>query len=358
VSERAAVRVRTGGATLRGRELGARLRELRAAAGLTGEHVAARMGRAHSTLSRWENGGLTPRPPDVAFMLELYGIQGAEREALLRSAHGAREREDWELDASVKVADYVRMEGRAWKVETFHNGAVPGLLQTPAYAREIVRAWDPGATQLQVERWVGVRIARQERLTGDDPLQLSAVIAEGALRVAVGGAAVMRAQLKRLVDVAAQPNVELRVLPFAAGAHGSMTGTFTILRLRDEQDVATIATRGGDVYYEDVEPFAQALRRLTAVAVPHRKSVAMIAAMRRDFDTSKRPTDVPDLSSEAWRKSSHSQSENDCVEAAFLRDGGVAIRHSKDPGGSVLRYTCREWEAFLKGAKGGEFDLS
>ena len=358
MNERAAVRVRTGGATLRGRELGARLRELRSAAGLTGEEVVTRMGRAHSTLSRWENGSLTPRPPDVAFMLDLYGVEDPEREALLRAARGAREGEHWELDASVKVADYARMEHRAWKVETFYNGAVPGLLQTPAYAREIIRAWDPGATAQQVERLVAVRIARQRRLAGEDPLELSTVIAEGALRVAVGGAEVMRAQLRRLVDVAAQPNVELRVLPFAAGAHGSMTGTFTILRLRDEHDVATIATRGGDVYYEDVEPFAQALRRLTAVALPHRKSVAMIARMRRDFDTSERPTDGPDLSGAAWRKSSHSQSENDCVETAVLPGGGVAVRDSKNPGGSVLRYTRGEWEAFLEGAKDGEFDPS
>lgn len=283
VSERAAVRVGTGGATLRGRELGARLRELRANAGLTGEDVATRMGRAHSTLSRWENGELVPRVPDVFFMLDLYGVQNPERDALLRSARGARERDDRELDASVKVADYARMEGRAWKVETFYNGAVPGLLQTPDYAREIIRAWNPAATSQQIERLASIRIARQRRLTEDGPLQLAAVISEGALRVAVGDTEVMRAQLKRIVDVAARPNVDIRVLPFAAGAHGGMTGTFTILRFHDEQDVATISTRGGDVYYEDVEPFAQALRRLTAAALPQRKSAAMIAGMRRDF---------------------------------------------------------------------------
>lgn len=283
MSQRVAVRVGTGDITIRGRELGARLRELRAAAGLRGEDVAVRMGRAHSTLSRWESGRLTPRVPDVCFMLDLYGVHDAERDALLRHAQGASERKDWEVDASVKVADYARMEGRAWKVETFYNGAVPGLLQTPDYAREILRAWDPAATPQQVERWVSVRTARQRRLTEADPLQLSTVIGEGALRVSVGGPEVMRAQLKRIVDVAAQPNIELRILPFAAGAHGSMTGTFTILRFHDDQDVATIATRGGDVYYEDVEPFAQTLRRLTAAALPQRKSVAMIAAMRRDF---------------------------------------------------------------------------
>jgi hypothetical protein len=93
----------------------------------------------------------------------------------------------------------------------------------------------------------------------------------------------MRTQLKRVVDVAAQPNVEVRILPFAAGAHAGMTGTFSILRCHDDQDVATFETRGGDLYFEDVEPFAQALRRLTAAALPQRKSVAAIAAMRRDF---------------------------------------------------------------------------
>ncbi len=74
-----------------------------------------------------------------------------------------------------------------------------------------------------------------------------------------------------------------------------------------------------------------------------------------------RPTrgaELLDLSGVAWRTSSHSQGEGACVEAAFLPDGGVAVRHSKDPDGSVLVYTPGEWVAFLKGAKDGEFDLA
>jgi transcriptional regulator with XRE-family HTH domain len=283
VNQRVAVRVGTGGATLRGRQLGVRLRELRDGAGLTGEEVARRMGRAHSTLSRWETGGLIPRPPDVYFMLDLYGVDGAEREALLRAVQDARKREDWEVDVAVKVIDYVWMESRAWKVETFYDSVVPGVLQTPDYAREVLRAWDPAATPQHIERTLAARIARQQRLTAEDQLQLSAVIGEGALRLRVGGPEVMRAQLKQLVDLAAEPGIELRVLPFATGAHAGMTGTFTILRFRDDQDVATVETRGGDIYLEDVEPFAQALRRLSAAALPQRKSVAMIAAMRREF---------------------------------------------------------------------------
>ncbi|MGI9099764.1 MAG: DUF397 domain-containing protein [Solirubrobacteraceae bacterium] len=67
---------------------------------------------------------------------------------------------------------------------------------------------------------------------------------------------------------------------------------------------------------------------------------------------------VPDPSDASWRRSSFSQDGGQCVETAFLPDGGVALRHSRDPEGSVLIYTRREWDAFLKGAKDGEFDLA
>jgi transcriptional regulator with XRE-family HTH domain len=260
-----------------------RLRELRTAAGLTGEEVASRMGRAHSTLSRWETGGLIPRVPDVYFMLDLYGVQDKERDALLRSAQEVREREDWEVDVAVEVADYAWMEGRAWKVEAFQDSVVPGLLQTSDYARAVLRAWDPAATPQQIERTLAARLVRQRRLSGGNPLQLAVVIGEGALRLLVGGPDVMRAQLRHLVALAAEPGIALRVLPFEAGAHAGMTGPFKILRFHDDPDVATVETRGGDVYLEDVEPFAQALRRLTAAALPQRKSLAMIAVMRREL---------------------------------------------------------------------------
>jgi hypothetical protein len=70
-----------------------------------------------------------------------------------------------------------------------------------------------------------------------------------------------------------------------------------------------------------------------------------------------RQADGADLSGATWRRSSFSQ-DGECVEAAFLLDGGVALRHSNDPEGSVLIYTRGEWDAFLKGAKDGEFDLT
>ena len=200
----------------------------------------------------------------------------------MRSTQEAREREDWEVDVSVAVADYAWMEGRAHKVETIQESVVPGLLQTTDYAREVL-PMDPSATPQQIERTLAARIVRQRRLADEDPLALAAVIGEGALRLLVGGPEVMRAQLKHLVDVAAQPNVGVRILPFATGSHAGMTGPFTLLRFREDQDVATIETRGGDVYMEDVQPFARALRRVSSAALPQRKSLAMIAAIRREL---------------------------------------------------------------------------
>jgi hypothetical protein len=209
--------------------------------------------------------------------------QRSHRDGELVASLLVAQREDWEVDVSVAVADYAWMEGRAWKVEAFQDSVLPGLLQTPDYAREVLRALDPAATAQRIERTLAARIARQRRLTAEEPLQVSAVIGEGALRLLVGAPEVMRAQLKHLVDLAAEPSVALRVLPFTTGAHAGITGPFKILRFHEEQDVATVETRGGDVYLEDVEPFAQALRRLRAAALPQRKSLAMIAAMRREL---------------------------------------------------------------------------
>jgi hypothetical protein len=65
----------------------------------------------------------------------------------------------------------------------------------------------------------------------------------------------------------------------------------------------------------------------------------------------------PDLTGVTWRRSSRSVKRKGCVEAAFLADGRVAIRDSKNRAGPALVYTRREWDAFLEGAKDGEFDV-
>ncbi len=91
----------------------------------------------------------------------------------------------------------------------------------------------------------------------------------------------MRAQLRHLLDCAASRTVELRVVPFAAGAHPGSVGSFSILRFRDDRDLAHVITRAGDIYVEDPEQFTQTMRRIKRVALSQRESVAMIAALSK-----------------------------------------------------------------------------
>lgn len=280
--EPAVFRVGINRATMRGRWLGAQLREYREAAGFKGAQVADRIARSAATLSRWESGDLLPRPAEVHYMLELYGVRGDERDALVRHAEEAQRSGVLEVDVSVALADHVWLETRAWKVETFQNAVLPGLLQTADYAREILVAWNPAATSERIERATNARAARQRRLTDEQPLQLFAILDEAVLRRPIGGPDMMRAQLRYLLERAALPNVEIRVLPAAAGAHASLTGPFDIVRFRDEQELVYLETRGGSMYLDRPEPFADALRRLEAVTLSEKKSIAMLVAVEKE----------------------------------------------------------------------------
>jgi transcriptional regulator with XRE-family HTH domain len=271
------LRVGIDHATMRARWLGARLREHRRAAGLKGAEVAKRVGRSHGTLSKWETGDLIPRPSELYYMLEIYGVRDEERDTLMRRGEEARKPGFSEVDVTISLGDHIWLESRAWRIETFQTAVVPGLLQTPEYTREVLMAWLPTATSERIERTIAARELRQRRLTGEDPLELSAVLDEAVLRRPVGDAETARAQLRFLVERAALPNVDLRVVPFAAGAHAGLNGAFDVLHFRDEDDLVFVETRGGVMYLEGADPFATALRGLEADALPAQESLAMIA---------------------------------------------------------------------------------
>jgi transcriptional regulator with XRE-family HTH domain len=273
------LRVGIDRATMRGRWLGTRLREHREAAGLKGVEIAERIGRSAGTISKWETGDLIPRPAEMYYMLELYGVRDEERDRLMRQAEEARQPGFSEVDFSVAVADHVWLESRAWRIETFQAVLLPGLLQTPEYARAVLMAWNPSATAERIDRMIAARELRQRRLTGEDALELCAILDEAVLRRPVGGANTMRAQLRFLVERAALPNVDIRIVPFAAGAHASLSGAFDVLHFREEEDIVYVETRGGHMYLERPAPFTEALRRLEVVALSERESLAMIEAV-------------------------------------------------------------------------------
>lgn len=278
------------GPTLRARWLGDYLRELREAAKLTLRDAGAYLQRDASTVSRFETALYPPRMPDVLALLDLYGVSDErKRDGLVKLSRDVWQRgwfDSYADDAGQVVIDYAFCEERATQIRSFDPNVVPGSLQTPEYANAVIRAADPTASDTQVERWLELRMKRQEVLSRPDPLRLSVVLDEAVLRRCVGGRSVMRSQLDHLVGVAARPSITLRVLPFAVGAHASPEGQFGIFEMSEPYpDVAYMDTRAGGIYVEadEVGDYTLAFDRLVKDALGPRRSVECIRSAAEEF---------------------------------------------------------------------------
>lgn len=283
----ALVTPRTGSPVVRRQRLGLELRRLREAAGLTIEQVAERLECSDSKVSRIETGQVGATPRDVRDMLELYDVDAEQRKALVQHAREGRKRRWWDAFGDVPIVPaYVGLEVAAASIYTYEPLLVPGLLQTREYATAILQTLSLGAPLEQVERRVELRMARQSLLTKGTPA-LWAVIDEAALRRPVGGQAVMRAQLQRLLDAAALPGVTLQVLPFGVGQHAGMDGAFTVLRFPEsaDPDLVYLEHTDNDLYLEraeDVSRFILVFEQLRSVALNPEESATFVAALCKD----------------------------------------------------------------------------
>ncbi|MFE6101799.1 helix-turn-helix domain-containing protein [Streptomyces laurentii] len=245
--------------TVLGRQLGDELRRLRDASGLTTAQAAEALDCTKGKISRIENGRVAVRLPDLTTMLHAYQVSDdeirARLTALARKANRRRREGWWNKYGSVLAdtyRDYIALEAMAGSIRTFQAQLIPGLLQTPDYIRAVTVASQQWQTADEIERFVQVRLARQERLTGDSPLNLWAVISEGVLLQEVGGGQAMREQLEHLVNVSELPNVTVQVLPFSRGAHASMFGPYVVLGFREEGalDVVLADNPTGSIWLE------------------------------------------------------------------------------------------------------------
>jgi transcriptional regulator with XRE-family HTH domain len=241
--------------TLRAQWIGQQLREMREQARLTLKEVGDYLSRNPSTVSRMESGIIPPRVPEVLAYLDLCGVDDPRRRADLKTmAQDAWQKGWWDgFNANVagSLIDWIWLESRATKICSFEVAVIPGLLQTRQYAEALIRPAHDSATDDQIARFVDVRMTRQRRLDESEPVHLSTVIDEGALRRLVGGAEVMRAQLAHLRDMAGWPNVEIMILPAKAGAHASPNGAFDAFRMRRPYPpTGCIATAAGSIVVE------------------------------------------------------------------------------------------------------------
>jgi transcriptional regulator with XRE-family HTH domain len=203
--------------TVRRRRLAAELRRLRERAGLTGDEVAERLGWSPSKVSRYELARTGLKPVEVRRMLDLYGVEGSRREELLALAREGTGKGWWEEYADripESVLTLVGMEAEATSEWAWHSDVVPGLVQTESYAQAVVSQLQVLTPILpsQVRQTVAVRLMRQQLLHRDPPLHYFVVLDEAVLRRQIGDVPVMREQLAHLIEIAALPNVSLRVM--------------------------------------------------------------------------------------------------------------------------------------------------
>jgi transcriptional regulator with XRE-family HTH domain len=273
--------------TIRRRRLGAELRRHRDAAGVTIDVVADRLGCSASKVSRIETGHTSATPRDVQDMLDIYGVQGTESEELVEIAREARLKGWWHPYSTVLTGAYVGLEAAAQAVRAYEQQVVPGLLQSEQYAAAMIRAARPDITSNESERRVHVRMERQSLLKQDDPIDLWVVLDEAVVSRPVGGDAVMRDQLKRLVAAADLPNVTIQILPFAAGAHAGMDGTFAILDFPEVEDPNVVFAENatGGLFLEKSEELTKYVfifDHIRATALSPEESTSMIAKLAEE----------------------------------------------------------------------------
>ncbi|MEV5750202.1 helix-turn-helix transcriptional regulator [Actinoallomurus sp. NPDC052308] len=264
------------------RRLAGELRALRLQAGLSQEQVAEYLDASAYKIVRIENAQSSIGMSDLRQLLTLYKVGAETRDRLIDLGRNARKRGGWWSSyRDVLPGPYVQLEAEATLVRNYQASIMPGLLQTPDYIRAMVRTSSWEVTEEELERRVDARLKRQERLYGDDPLELHALIDEAALRRLGGDPQTMRGQLNRLIEAAELPNVSLRVLPFQAGLYPAVGNPFVILSFASsmDPDVALCENRAGERYFHDADEIAgfhADFRQMTKVSLDKTASVTLI----------------------------------------------------------------------------------
>ena len=274
--------------TARLRKLVRELRDLRIAAELTIDDVANQTDVNARTLRRIENEYQRPQKRTLIALLDLYGVVGEKRMqmvALLKDGSEQGWLREFGEDLPEVYAMYMAFEAEAAAVDNYESLFVPGLLQTREYAHAVVKGTMPTASDDDIASRVEVRMRRQASLTKADPLVLATVIDEAAIRRAVGSPTIMADQLRQLAHMAL-PNVTLRVIPFGAGAHPGMSGSFAVMRFRDEgvPPLVYVDSLASDLLLEStagLDRFSAVFAQLQEVALTPDDSLRLIAEAAR-----------------------------------------------------------------------------
>jgi transcriptional regulator with XRE-family HTH domain len=270
---------------IRRRRLARALRQWREQAGLTADEAAAALICGAGTISRMEN-AQSADPYRTKGLFELYGAPPEFVADMIEIAKEARKRSSTVrkpyLDIVPKrLAEYYELEDEAESLSLLEGEFVPGLLETSDYAHALIHA-GAHVQPDEFDRLLEIRLDRQKRLTGEEPLRLRVILGEAALYTQVGRPKVLRAQLEYLLELAKDaPNVDIRVLPFKTGARPALGRNFTILSFPDPEDPDVIFAESVSYFVledetDEVTQFQDAYNRLWQLALDEAGSAKLI----------------------------------------------------------------------------------
>jgi transcriptional regulator with XRE-family HTH domain len=277
--------------TVRQRELGTRLRELRNGLGLTVEDVAEKLLCSATKISRMETGARRPSLRDVRDLCGIYGVDERASAELMDLARKAREQGWWSQYDDLKLDPYIGLEQEATSITCYMMYYVPALLQTEDYARAIIKGIAPKIDPRIHEQRVKARLRRQQLLEQDNPPRYRVLLDEAVLHRRVGSSAIMAAQLDRVLELERTGKATVQVIPFDVGAHAGQDSNFVLLEC-DDPLVVVVFVEGltTNLYQErkaDLDRYREAVEYLRDSALSPRDSVLRIAEMQRAYASGK-----------------------------------------------------------------------
>jgi transcriptional regulator with XRE-family HTH domain len=276
------------------RRLTTALKQARSQAGLTQGEAADSLDWSLSKIVRIESGSVGISTTDLRALLSLYGIADQARVAdLSATAKEARQTPWWKKDygeiASEQYLQFVEFEQTAAEIVSFQSHFVPGILQTPEYARAILQGV-VRAAPARLTRLLAFRLERQKLLASKKPPMMSFVLDENVVRRQVGSADVMSGQISHLVDLAQRPHVSIRILRFTAGVAPGMQTPFVLMRFPDPADSAVLyfeAPRAETLVIEndkEVDSYSRTFDELQHLSLSERDTIEFLKNMAAELE--------------------------------------------------------------------------
>ena len=275
-----------GSPTVRRRRLGLQLRAHRERCNLTIEQVAASLETGARSVLRWELAQANIRTSDLRALLDLYAVSADQRTELETLAREGRQPGWWTPYTSAvrpTFATFLGLEAEAASHMEYSAMVIPGLLQTPRYMRAVMTAAIPRLGDDTIEKRIEVRQKRQAEMLGR-AYPTHFVIDEACLHRSIGDHEVMAEQLAHIMESAKSRLITIQVVPFAAGAHASTLGSFSVLTFVDMPPVACVEMLGGDLYADgpDSALYTEHFVSLREAALPQPLAMSLVDKIRKE----------------------------------------------------------------------------